>query len=390
MLLLLTYCVIIDLQKLFIINLLLLRGKLIVCKNSNPNDAEGNSELTNKMTERINIQPNSNTNQEQQLPLDSETQFKTVEGDTSNSKETDSVDSDSNRDQTNSPVSSNFPNQSYYQTMQQNQYQAGNCRYIHGNGGYNGYNPNQNYYSQYPVNNYITAKQTSKSKKTIRITVFTSIIVILVITFLFFTHIICFHQWTEATCTIPEYCTICGKTRGDPKGHIEGDWEIVSLPTLNEDGVNQKKCTVCGEVIDTEYTKKTPEITDTGFNFTKDEIIEFINSKLANNYNIAEYSVYDDVNMHPFFQGDAFQDLAVYFELNDDNNVKSIAIISDKQVDSIAFILVVASTVFPDVIDLDNETTGAILLKNGYYDTGDFVLAYQTKDGTTISTMRPK
>ena len=213
---------------------------------------------------------------------------------------------------------------------------------------------------------------------------------ILVIGFLFLTHIICIHQSTEATCTTPEYCTICGETRGHPKGHVEGDWQIVSLPTLNESGINQKKCIVCEDVIATEYTEKTAEVTDTGFNFTEEEVIEFINSNLANNYNITEYSVYDDRNMHLLFKGDEFQDLAIYFELDNDNNVKSISTISDKQVDSTAFIWLIASTVFPDVIDTHDETIASFFLTNGYYDAGDFVLGYQVKDGTTISIMEPK
>ena len=44
------------------------------------------------------------------------------------------------------------------------------------------------------------------------------------------------HKWTPATCTEPETCTICGKTRGEALGH---DW---SEPTCTEPGI----CKVCG------------------------------------------------------------------------------------------------------------------------------------------------
>ena len=45
------------------------------------------------------------------------------------------------------------------------------------------------------------------------------------------------HEWTEATCTEPKTCTICGETEGDPNGH---DWEPATC-------IAPKTCTVCGE-----------------------------------------------------------------------------------------------------------------------------------------------
>lgn len=62
--------------------------------------------------------------------------------------------------------------------------------------------------------------------------------VVLVGGFLFGTHIICFHDWAEATCTQPATCTICGRTQGEPKGH---DWTGATCTV-------PKTCKVCGEM----------------------------------------------------------------------------------------------------------------------------------------------
>ncbi len=48
----------------------------------------------------------------------------------------------------------------------------------------------------------------------------------------------CNHSWKAATCTDPEICEICGKTRGEPLGH---SWEDATC-------YSPKTCKVCGAV----------------------------------------------------------------------------------------------------------------------------------------------
>lgn len=45
--------------------------------------------------------------------------------------------------------------------------------------------------------------------------------VLVLVVVLFATHVICFHEWSDATCIEPQICSICQKTRGEPIGH---DW----------------------------------------------------------------------------------------------------------------------------------------------------------------------
>ncbi len=55
---------------------------------------------------------------------------------------------------------------------------------------------------------------------------------------LFFTHVICFHDWQDATCTEPKTCSICHRTEGEPLGHN------MSVATCTEDA----KCKRCGYI----------------------------------------------------------------------------------------------------------------------------------------------
>lgn len=89
---------------------------------------------------------------------------------------------------------------------------------------------------------------------------------------LFYTHVLCFHDWASATCTEPVTCRICGKTDGSPNGHtweeatcaepetcaicgeIKGgslghtvtDWIIDKEPTCSKEGAKHGKCERCG------------------------------------------------------------------------------------------------------------------------------------------------
>ena len=60
----------------------------------------------------------------------------------------------------------------------------------------------------------------------------------LVLIGLFATHVICFHDWSDPTCTVAATCKKCGRTQGDPLGH---DWHEATC-------TEPKTCARCGEV----------------------------------------------------------------------------------------------------------------------------------------------
>ena len=57
----------------------------------------------------------------------------------------------------------------------------------------------------------------------------------------------CEHDWSDATCTAPKTCSLCGATDGEPNGHIE-ETVAGTAATCTEAGMSEgKKCTACGE-----------------------------------------------------------------------------------------------------------------------------------------------
>ncbi len=95
----------------------------------------------------------------------------------------------------------------------------------------------------------------------------------LVMAVLFGTHVICFHEWSEPTCTEPSICSICGRTQGEPLGHdwkeatcteaktcqrcheTEGEalghsvtkWVVTTEATCTKAGVESGECDRCGQ-----------------------------------------------------------------------------------------------------------------------------------------------
>lgn len=57
------------------------------------------------------------------------------------------------------------------------------------------------------------------------------------------------HDWKAATCTAPKTCKDCGATEGKVADHTYGNWNVVEEPTTEKEGLQEKKCTVCGHAV---------------------------------------------------------------------------------------------------------------------------------------------
>lgn len=55
------------------------------------------------------------------------------------------------------------------------------------------------------------------------------------------------HLWSDATCTKPAACFICGEVAAEPNEHAFGDWNVTVQPTCTESGEKVRVCSVCGE-----------------------------------------------------------------------------------------------------------------------------------------------
>ena len=78
--------------------------------------------------------------------------------------------------------------------------------------------------------------QLSKATKRTALAIGLMLCAVLCIGALFFTKTICIHNWQAATCTKPETCLRCGKTRGDTAEHV---FEEATC-------THPMRCTVCG------------------------------------------------------------------------------------------------------------------------------------------------
>ncbi len=66
------------------------------------------------------------------------------------------------------------------------------------------------------------------------------------------------HSWTDATCTAPKTCTVCGATEGELGTHTPGEWVIDTPAAPGVAGQKHKACTACGEVLSTEAIDALP------------------------------------------------------------------------------------------------------------------------------------
>ncbi len=93
-------------------------------------------------------------------------------------------------------------------------------------------------------------------KKFIIILLVSILLVMVVLTILYFTHIICFHEWKPATCVSPSTCSICNRTKGEAIGHKVGEWNVIKEPTCTEEGKQKGTCEYCKAAIEETIPKK--------------------------------------------------------------------------------------------------------------------------------------
>jgi len=91
------------------------------------------------------------------------------------------------------------------------------------------------------------------------------------------------HDFADATCDTPKTCRVCGTIEGEatghtydndcdadcnacgeartPADHAYGDWALTVEPTLEAEGTEERKCTVCGHTESRSVARLEPETT---------------------------------------------------------------------------------------------------------------------------------
>ena len=125
----------------------------------------------------------------------------------------------------------------------------------------------------------------------------------------------CSHEWIEATCTEPETCKNCEKTKGEPLGHEEaeyGDW------TIDEEKLvyyKEKYCSVCEEFYDREDGEEITSFVDNGvFLLSPDGFADRFDDSVMNQYKFNSKEIYNE-NML-FYD----EDNTVFFEIQNEEN----------------------------------------------------------------------
>ena len=104
------------------------------------------------------------------------------------------------------------------------------------------------------------------------------------------------HTWVDATCTEPKTCSICGETDGEALGHKRGAWVTIKKATVGKEGIEQVKCTECGEVLNEASIPREKIVYKSGaFNFTRDEFVDLLKANLD-----SDILFYDSGELDPF------------------------------------------------------------------------------------------
>ena len=63
------------------------------------------------------------------------------------------------------------------------------------------------------------------------------------------------HKWEDAPCTSPKTCAICGETQGTALGHDLGEWTVTKEASCVEAGMKKATCKRCNKDVEEEIEK---------------------------------------------------------------------------------------------------------------------------------------
>lgn len=93
----------------------------------------------------------------------------------------------------------------------------------------------------------------------------------------------CKHEWVAATCMEAKHCGLCGKTEGKPADHIPGNWGQGETDYDSMTVASQRKCAVCGAVLEEKTEPLTKPHKNGKFIVSPDELVERMRSLAETN-----------------------------------------------------------------------------------------------------------
>ena len=136
------------------------------------------------------------------------------------------------------------------------------------------------------------------------------------------------HDWQEATCTTPKTCLRCGGNTGTTSEHIEDEWIITQEATLIDEGTETIYCSVCGEFLDSrDIEKKNPEVEYDTFNFTDEELLDWINDKTTAQAEYTDRDLFDSSSSNTSYRITLSDGQKGALILNHDGNDEEVQVI---------------------------------------------------------------
>ncbi len=210
------------------------------------------------------------------------------------------------------------------------------------------------------------------------------------------------HEWKEATCTTPKTCIKCGKTEGEPTGHLNTEWMEERVNILKATREMVLVCEDCGKEIDDKTEDIDSFIDGDEFLFTGKEFVERMQAcydeldggelPLTFEYAINDYG---NVNFDVYNQNDSWLAWGIFYdvegkalkEANEDGKINCVAIFVPTQegieLDAAYYLLVwlgeaACLAIDPAITDIDVYSDP--IFNNTYADEGD-----ETLHGLTYS-----
>lgn len=201
------------------------------------------------------------------------------------------------------------------------------------------------------------------------------------------------HAWEEASCLDPKTCSRCGETQGEALGHT-GEWKLTTAATLNAPGVKAEVCQRCGETLDTKKVYKTPEVSTDGFNFGEIEFLEYLGKHTNESYTFstqglgAEDYGMEGVTGYPIYKDGSYAG-AILLKSNDLDRVVGIIVsMSDEDKD-------ITRALGMHIMDklvsgVDDRTAAASLIRTESYTFGGVTIACGDLGGSYAAILVPE
>ena len=90
------------------------------------------------------------------------------------------------------------------------------------------------------------------------------------------------HAWVDATCEDPKMCSVCSATEGDALGHVPENWKTTGVNYVTATVSSKKYCSVCAEAVDSQKVTLKSLHDDEKLLISPNDFVTRLSNKLNN------------------------------------------------------------------------------------------------------------